>query len=195
MELAAPDQKFSLVDVLRGKFSTSLKRGIFLDDALALYPADYWRYFLLAQSPEADDAGFTWELFATVINKDLVGNFGNFVNRTLTLTSRHFGSQVPGGRAPFTEVEVQLKADCARVVSQYRTHLRQTEFRKALKALRELWSLGNRYLDSRAPWAQLLELDGDFDGHLFELPELLFRRVERADVEAYRRRFGGEHQA
>ena len=47
-------------------------------------PADCWRWYLMANAPESDDASFTWELFGDAVNKDLVGTFGNFVNRTVT---------------------------------------------------------------------------------------------------------------
>jgi methionyl-tRNA synthetase len=133
------------------KFSTSGKRGVFLDAALALFDADYWRYFLLASSPEADDAHFTWEAFASAVNKDLVGIFGNFVNRTLKLSAAQFGSAIPeGGNA--TAEEMALQQDCLRVVEAYRGHLAKLEFRKAIQSLRALWSLGNVYLDRRSPW-------------------------------------------
>ena len=65
--------------------------------ALELLPADYWRYYLLANAPESDDADFTWDLFASTVNEDLVGVFGNFVNRTVKLAASRFGGRVPAG--------------------------------------------------------------------------------------------------
>ena len=53
-----------------------------MSDALDLLPADCWRWYLMANAPESDDTSFTWELFGDAVNKDLVGTFGNFVNRT-----------------------------------------------------------------------------------------------------------------
>lgn len=149
--MATQIKSFNWLTYYGGKFSTSQKRGVFLDAALDIRPPDEWRYFLLAQSPESDDVSFTWAQFANVINKDLVGNFGNFVNRTLKLTQSQFGNQVPaGGRT--TDVEARLQADCLSILTEYSNHLRQTNFRKAIQALRSLWSLGNVYLDARAPW-------------------------------------------
>ena len=83
-----------------GKFSTSRKYGIFMDSALDLLPSDYWRYFLIANAPESDDSSFTWELFATQVNKDLADTLGNFVNRVLTFSSKRFGNVVPAGGTP-----------------------------------------------------------------------------------------------
>lgn len=100
---------------------------------------------------EADDADFTWEQFALVINKDLVGIFGNVVHRTLKLAAAQFGERVPAGGEP-GDREQALARDCAAAVGEYRSHLRSVEFRKAVQALRRLWTLGNHYLEDRAPW-------------------------------------------
>ncbi len=149
--MATQIKSFNWLTYYGGKFSTSQKRGIFLDDALALFPADYWRYVLLANAPESDDTRFTWESFARAVNQDLVGTFGNFVNRTLKLAEAHFGHRVPEGGAP-GDVEHRLQDSCQRLAEAYREHLRHQEFRKAVQVLRALWSTGNVYLDRRAPW-------------------------------------------
>lgn len=145
-------KSFNWLTYYGAKFSTSQKRGVFLDDALQLFPADYWRYFLLANAPESDDVIFTWELFAQTINKDLVGTFGNFVNRTLKLIQSEFGNEVAVGGYN-GESEQRLQEECERLIAKYRKALRQQEFRKAVQVLRELWSTGNIYLDRRAPWS------------------------------------------
>jgi methionyl-tRNA synthetase len=54
---------FNWLTYYGGKFSTSQKRGVFTDQALDILPADYWRYFLIANAPESDDSSFTWEHF------------------------------------------------------------------------------------------------------------------------------------
>lgn len=145
---------FNWLTYCGGKFSTSQKRGVFMDQALDIYPADYWRYFLVSMAPEADDSDFTWELFAAVVNKDLAGNLGNFVNRTLKLTASQFGQEIPAGGEP-GEAEKQLAADCAAAVEEYRAAQRAVELRKSALALKKLWSLGNLYIDARAPWTMV----------------------------------------
>lgn len=145
---------FNWLTYCGGKFSTSQKRGVFMDQALEIYPPDYWRYFLVSMAPESDDSDFTWELFAATVNKDLAGNLGNFVNRTLKLTSREFGQVIPQG-GEIGDAERKLAADCAAAVDEYSASLRALEFRKATLALKKLWSLGNLYIDAAAPWALL----------------------------------------
>lgn len=142
---------FNWLNYYGGKFSTSRGIGVFMDDALELLPADYWRWYLIANPPESADATFTWERFASAVNSDLADTLGNFVNRTLTFTARRFGTVVPDGGAP-TGVERQLSADLARAIGRYTQHLERREFRKAGLQLREIWALGNSYLEQTAPW-------------------------------------------
>jgi methionyl-tRNA synthetase len=153
-------EPWKLVDFIKGfnwlnyyghKFSTSRRIGVFTDDALELLPADYWRWYLLANAPESGDASFTWELFAGAVNKDLADNLGNFVNRTLTFTARRFGDAVPAGGAT-GDADAALIAALSRAVGSYRGHLDHVQFRKATSVLREIWALGNGYLERTEPW-------------------------------------------
>ena len=143
---------FNWLNYYGGKFSTSSKRGVFLDQALEIAPADYWRYMLMASAPESADSAFTWEQFQTKINKELADNFGNFINRILKFTASRFGHELPAGGTP-GEAEAALEARCQELIEELRSHLKNMEFRKATETLNALWSAGNQYIDVRAPWA------------------------------------------
>ncbi|MFR9721746.1 methionine--tRNA ligase [Streptomyces sp. MS19] len=145
---------FNWLTYYGGKFSTSQQRGIFADTALDLLPADYWRYFLMAGAPESDDSSFSWELFSSVVNKDLADTLGNFVNRVLTFSRKRFGDAVPAGNAA-GDAERRLGDEVARLVAEYEEHLDGLQFRKAAFALRALWSAGNSYLEEKAPWREI----------------------------------------
>jgi len=145
---------FSWLTYYGGKFSTSEHRGVFTDVALDLYPADYWRWALIANAPETDDASFTWEQFAATVNKDLADTLGNFVNRVLTFSVKKFGNEVPAGGEP-GEAEAALGAQVAELLTEYERALDALEFRKAAGALRALWSAGNGYLVEKEPWKQI----------------------------------------
>ncbi|MEU1624086.1 methionine--tRNA ligase [Streptomyces sp. NPDC020096] len=151
---------FNWLNYYGGKFSTSQRRGIFTDAALELLPADYWRYFLMANAPESDDTSFTWELFSSSVNKDLADTLGNFVNRVLSFSRKRFGDEVPAGRET-GEAEAKLGEQIAELLAEYETHMDALQFRKAAQALRALWSAGNSYLEEKAPW---LEIKTDQEG-------------------------------
>jgi methionyl-tRNA synthetase len=145
---------FNWLTYYGGKFSTSQKRGVFTDQALEVLPADYWRYFLIANAPESDDSSFTWEHFTATVNKDLADTLGNFVNRVLSFSRKRFGDEVPAGAAA-GEAEAKLGEEIARLLAEYEEHMAALQFRKAAAALRALWSAGNSYLEEKAPWLEI----------------------------------------
>ncbi|MGX9888863.1 methionine--tRNA ligase [Streptomyces sp. NPDC002276] len=145
---------FNWLTYYGGKFSTSQKRGVFTDQALSILPADYWRYFLIANAPESDDSSFTWEHFTATVNKDLADTLGNFVNRVLSFSKKRFGDEVPAGAAA-GEPETKLGGQIADLLAEYETQMEALQFRKAAAALRALWSAGNSYLEEKAPWLEI----------------------------------------
>ncbi|MFJ6085644.1 methionine--tRNA ligase [Streptomyces sp. NPDC092369] len=145
---------FNWLTYYGGKFSTSQKRGVFTDQALDILPADYWRYFLIANAPESDDSSFTWEHFTATVNKDLADTLGNFVNRVLSFSKKRFGDEVPAGAAA-GEPETKLGEQIAELLAEYETQMEALQFRKAAAALRALWSAGNSYLEEKAPWLEI----------------------------------------
>jgi methionyl-tRNA synthetase len=145
---------FNWLTYYGGKFSTSQKRGVFTDAALDVLPADYWRYFLIANAPESDDSSFTWEHFTATVNKDLADTLGNFVNRVLSFSKKRFGDEVPAGGTPGA-AEEKLGTEIARLLAEYEEQMEALQFRKAAAALRALWSAGNSYLEEKSPWLEI----------------------------------------
>ncbi|NOX82109.1 MAG: methionine--tRNA ligase [Alphaproteobacteria bacterium] len=137
-----------------GKFSTSENRGIFMDQALEILPADYWRWHLMANAPESDDASFTLEHFASVVNKDLADVLGNFVNRITRFCNARFGLAVPSAGV-YGDAENDLIAELDKRINAYTSYLEEMEFRKAFVELRAIWVAGNEYLQIAAPWVAI----------------------------------------
>jgi methionyl-tRNA synthetase len=145
---------FNWLDYYGGKFSTSQKRGVFMDHALELLPADYWRWWVVANTPETSDATFTWETFQAQVNADLADVLGNFVNRICKFAENRFEGVVPAGGEP-GPLEVKLEEDVLAKLRELTGHLEDREFRKSTAALRQLWVLGNQYLTEAAPWTAI----------------------------------------
>ena len=135
-----------------GQFSTSQGRGVFMDQALSILPADYWRWWLLSHAPEGSDAEFTWDNFQAGVNKDLADVLGNFVSRITKFCRAKFGEAIPEGGA-WGEAEGALIDALATRLRAYETLMEAREVRKAAAELRALWVLGNEYLQSAAPWS------------------------------------------
>ncbi len=136
------------------KFSTSQQRGVFMDTALELLPADCWRWYLTANSPEHSDTAFTWEIFQAAVNKDLADVLGNFVNRIAKFCESRFDGAVPDGGEPGPR-EQQLYADVGAQLAELTAQFEAIEVRKAAQAARALWVLGNEYLQEAAPWTAI----------------------------------------
>ncbi|MFP4328368.1 MAG: methionine--tRNA ligase, partial [Paracoccaceae bacterium] len=149
-------KSFNYLNYDGGQFSTSQGRGVFMDQALEILPADYWRWWLLSHAPETGDSEFTWENFQAGVNKDLADVLGNFVSRVTKFCRSKFGEQVP---AEGTDLPVEpgwLEAMQARLRA-YETHMEAIEIRKAAAELRALWVMGNEYLQEAAPWSTFKE--------------------------------------
>jgi methionyl-tRNA synthetase len=145
---------FNWLNWYGGKFSTSGKRGVFMDTALELLPADLWRWYLLSNAPEGSDTAFTWEQFQGAVNKDLADVLGNFVNRIAKFCESKFDAVVPEGGEPGPR-EQQLHADIGAGLADLTAAMNAIEIRKAAQALRALWVLGNEYLQEAAPWTAI----------------------------------------
>ena len=156
---------FSWLTYYGGKFSTSEGRGVFMDQALELYPADHWRWFLFANAPESSDSSFTWDQFAVAVNKDLADSFGNLVNRCLTLSAKHYGPVVPAGGEP-GDRERQLAVDLAAVVAAFTEQMGARELRKSANELRRGWALANAYWEQSEPW-KVVKADPDAAAVIF----------------------------
>ena len=139
-----------------GKFSKSENRGIFAEDAIKEFEADYWRYWLMSNIPESSDTSFTFDLFASVINKDLNGVLGNFVSRVLKMTSSKLGNTVPAG-GEFGDLENKLIENLQTRVKDYFKYMDEMEFRKAFAELRAIWVEGNNYISEAEPWTVIKE--------------------------------------
>ncbi len=134
-----------------GQFSTSRGRGVFMDQALEILPADYWRWWLLSHAPETSDAEFTWENFQTSVNKDLADVLGNFVSRITKFCRSKFGEAVPQA-GEYGAAEEALIADLTERVTRYQNLMDAVEVRKSAQELRAIWAAGNEYLQAQAPW-------------------------------------------
>jgi methionyl-tRNA synthetase len=152
-------KSFNFLNYDGGQFSTSRGRGVFMDQALEILPADYWRWWLLSHAPETSDAEFTWEAFQTDTNKDLADVLGNFVSRVTKFCRSKFSEDVPAG-GEYGDAENKLIADLQIRLTAYQAAMDAIEVRKAAAELRAMWAAGNEYLQAAAPWS-VFKVDPD----------------------------------
>ena len=122
-----------------------------MNQAIDLFPSDYWRWWLLSNAPETSDADFTWKSFQSCINKDLADVLGNFVSRLTKFTLSKFGRAIPKG-TQYGREEMDTISEIEKIFKNYDDALTKIEIRKATSSLRKIWSIGNEYLQRSQPW-------------------------------------------
>jgi len=145
-------KSFNWLNYENNKFSTSQGRGVFTDQALELFPADYWRYYLLAIAPESSDSNFTFSHFAEIINSDLANNLGNFVSRVVTLIQKNFDEGFELTEKMIESIGIENIAKIEAFINSINQSFEQLRFTQVISEIRAFWSFGNEYITSSQPW-------------------------------------------
>jgi methionyl-tRNA synthetase len=132
------------------KFSSSRSVVIYVRDLLARYDVDALRYYVAVAGPENQDTDFTWSEFIRRNNDELVANWGNLVNRSVSFAARNIGSiPAPG---PLTDADAAILSrsrDSFRVVGE---SLSRSRFKAAITETMRTVGEANKYLSDQAPW-------------------------------------------
>jgi len=140
---------FEFLNLENDKISTSRNWAVWAHEYVEDFPGqqDVLRYALLSSAPETKDNNFTWKDFQTKNNSELVGIFGNFINRVAVLIHKYYEGVVPQGdvNAP----ELKEINNSAKEIAGF---LENYEFRNSLTALMNLARFGNQYLQTEEPW-------------------------------------------
>ena len=129
------------------KISTSNNWAIWLKDILDCYNPDSLRYFFISNGPEKRDSDFSWREYLNSHNSELLGTYGNFINRNLTFIQKYFGCVVPKAH-----VCDEIKKKIADTYISVGDKIQKTNLRDALYEIFELARFGNRYFDATKPW-------------------------------------------
>lgn len=140
---------FEFLNLENDKISTSRNWAVWAHEYVEDFPGqqDVLRYALLSSAPETKDNNFTWKDFQTKNNSELVGIFGNFINRVAVLIHKYYDGIVPQGDVNAPELKEINKS--AKEISGF---LENYEFRNSLSALMNLARFGNQYLQTEEPW-------------------------------------------
>ncbi len=136
------------------KISTSRNWVINLKDAIEKYDPDSLRFTLSAIMPETSDSNFTWSEFVRRNNDELVATFGNLVNRVLSMISRNYDGQIPSP-TNLGSSEQNLFENAHITMGKVSVSIESCKFREGLGHAMSLAQLTNRYLDDKAPWAEV----------------------------------------
>ncbi len=129
------------------KISTSGNWAIWLKDILGRYHPDSLRYYLTANGPERRDADFSWREYLNSHNSELLGAYGNFINRSLAFVEKYYDCIIPDGT-----LDRDIEERIGRAFLSVGGKIEKTNLRDALDEIFELVRFGNKYFDAEKPW-------------------------------------------
>jgi methionyl-tRNA synthetase len=139
-----------------GQFSKSRRHGVWLPSYLERYDPDALRYYLSINMPETHDTDFRWDEYVDRVNNELIGTYGNFVHRVMTLTHR---LQSEGGNPLATyddnELHAETIASVNEKISSAIDSMERQRFKEALRTIMGIAQIGNSLLQEAAPWKHL----------------------------------------
>lgn len=148
-----------------GKFSKTDGIGVFGNDAIETgIPADAWRFYIYYNRPEKQDYEFAWKDFQEKLNKELIGNLGNLVNRTFTFISRNYGGKIPEGAR-----DEALWKEVAEREARVTELLEWAELKDALHEILAISDLCNKAFQAAEPWKTFKTDRARADGVLHNL--------------------------
>ncbi len=131
----------------KGGERMSKSRGNFLDphDVIAALGSDGARYVTLREVAFDRDTEVSWDSFVRRYNADLANDFGNLVNRTVSMANRYLGGERPAPIATLDAVWTER-------FGAYRSALERHLLHEALAELWEVVGAANRLVDAEKPW-------------------------------------------
>lgn len=132
------------------KFSTSRRTVIYVGDFLREFGPDSLRYFIAVAGPENQDADFTWEEFIRRNNFELANEWGNLVNRSVSMTHKNFGA-IPSPKAP-ADADAELLRASEAAFGTVGDLLARSRFKQAATEAMRVVGLANKYISESEPW-------------------------------------------
>ncbi len=129
------------------KISTSQNYAIWIKDIIDRYNADSLRYYFLTNGPEKKDADFSWREYVNSHNGELLGAYGNFINRSLAFIVKYLNGVVPVGEL---NKDIDNKIDL--LYSEIGRKIESGNFKDAIDTLFEFIRYANKYFDTEQPW-------------------------------------------
>lgn len=129
------------------KISTSQNYAIWVKDLLEHYDADSLRYYFLVNGPEKKDADFSWTEYVNSHNGELLGAYGNFINRSLVFINKYFDGIVPKGSLS-EEWEERIR----KLYEDTGRRIEKGCFKDAIGGIFDVIRTANKFFDNEKPW-------------------------------------------
>lgn len=130
------------------KLSKSKGNYIAINDILDRYPADSLRYYLLSNDPDTRDFNFTWTDFINTHNGELLGKYGNFINRNLVFINKSFN-----GKLEKSNIDPLIEIKLKELYKKVGNCINDGNVKAGIKQIFEFINYANKYFDEKEPWS------------------------------------------
>lgn len=132
------------------KFSTSKNWAVWVPYILEKYQPDSIRYFLTTNAPENRDTDFSWREFILSHNSELLGAYGNFINRTLKFIEKSYGGIISSGL-----IDIEMEERVQSLYDIIGGLIESGHFKQAIDQVFDFIRSANKYFDAEQPWKQI----------------------------------------
>jgi len=132
------------------KLASSRGHVIYVRDFLAEFGPDSLRYFIAVAGPENQDTDFTWDEFVRRNNFELANEWGNLVNRSISMAHKNVGA-VPSAGA-LTAADAELLAASKAAFDVVGDLWGRCKFKQATSEAMRVVGLANKYISDQEPW-------------------------------------------
>ena len=151
------------------KLSKSKGNYITIRHLLDNYPVDAIRYYFSINNPETRDFNFTYEGFINSINGELLGKWGNFINRTLQFINKSFD-----GKLNSNEVDETVEAKLKELYDVVGNDIDNGDTKEALSKIFDFINYSNKYFDEKEPWKLAKEDSSECEKVLYNCCNIIF---------------------